>query len=367
MTSFKLSLILRKSIFCHYIPAFLLLTVTSGILLNRHTLSHSDSLSYRTIFSLRPTYFLSFLAIGQNFFLQKLLEGYVDQDTAQQVPVSLSNNARNTVSPRPFYAIAHRVLTVQGVSTALDHGANAMEMDVTPWRDGWWADHDGTPTSAGDTARIIFETIAKERKAGRTVTFVWLDIKSPEWCNPNDPKWRHCSIAGLRDLARELLEPVGVRVLYGFYSKAGDAFKFISGDLNHNEAVNFNGELTEVQEGFLHGPANTSRRVMSYGYFNLPFQFGNCREKRYYTCTELRQGVESAEFGKVFGWTSSGSRAKYVDKLLGEVGIDGLIFGHKVSYYRNDEESRAAARDIYHWLEDHKDRRYLATQQDAPW
>lgn len=275
----------------------------------------------------------------------------------------------NITSARPFYNIAHRVLTEKGVHHALSNGANAVEIDMYAWKKGWWADHDGTPTSAGDTARAMFETIATERKAGKPIIFVWLDIKNADWCSPNDPKWRHCSIAGLRDLAREVLQPHGVRVLYGFYRSSGLAYSLIRDNLNDNEAINLNGKASDVATAFKNaGPAQLSKRVMSYGYFNLPFEFGDCKEKGYYTCTELRQAVETGAFGKVFGWTSSSHQAEYVDKLLGVAGIDGLIHGLKATNYGADQgTTRAAAQDIINWVKSHSDRRYIATVNDVPW
>lgn len=81
----------------------------------------------------------------------------------------------------------------------------------------------------------------------------------------------------------------------------------------------------------------------------------------------MRQGAESDTFGQVYGWTSSDDQAWYVDKLLGEARIDGLIYGLKVTYYHDDKDARAAAKDILKWLDDHQDRRYLAAQSDNPW
>lgn len=311
------------------------------------------------------------LLISQSLIVQARPGETVQQGIVQQVlapPANEADIAQDTASARPFYAIAHRVLMAQSVRDALRHGANAVEIDMTAWKKGWWADHDGTPTSAGDTARKMFETIAEERKVGKTLNFVWLDIKNPDWCDPADPNWRHCSIDGLRDLARELLEPHGVRVLYGFYDAKGKAWKSIRDGLNANEAINLNGKVKEVEPPFTSGgPAQQSKRVMSYGYYNLAFEFGNCNEASYYTCTELRQGVASGKFGKVFGWTSAQGQASYVDRLLGDAGIDGLIYGFKATYYYDHKDTRAAAQDIFKWLTSHADRRYLAGQHDSPW
>ena len=286
----------------------------------------------------------------------------------------------NTTAPRPFYVIAHRVLTSQGVRDAIAHGANAMEMDMTAWKKtGWFADHDGTLISAGDSAHEIFLAIAAERQAGKTMTVVWLDIKNPDYCDPDDLKWRHCSIDGLRDLTRGILEPWGVRVLYGFYNPESKAFGRIRNDLNANEAINLNGGVEEVEAGFdavgPHQQLEVSKRVMSYGSFNLPFKFGDCQEDGYYNCAELQKAVVASErprdcgrsFGKVFGWTSSAGQSSYVDKLLGDAGVDGLIYGFRATHYYDHEDTRSAARNILEWIEGHSDRRYIAKQEDKPW
>lgn len=298
--------------------------------------------------------------------------------TTQQlsIPSTTDNDLANSISPkearanrRPFYVIAHRVLTKDGIDAALDHGANSLEIDMTAWSQGWWADHDGTQDSWRDSAIEMFKKIVEVRKAGKSMTFVWLDIKNPDWCDPNDPKWRHCSVAGLRDLAREYLQPAGVRVLFGYILGANSkTYPFIRDSLNSNEAINLDGDPKAAFQRFQNGgPTDKSKRVSSYGFTELPEGFGNCWESSYYTCTELRQARMSGNFGQVFGWTLSVGQSQYVEKELGDADVDGLIYGFKREDYNNTGNPRTAAVDILNWVNNHPDRRFVATNNDPPW
>ncbi|KAI4110013.1 MAG: hypothetical protein L6R37_000146 [Teloschistes peruensis] len=270
---------------------------------------------------------------------------------------------------RPFYVIAHRVLMSGGIDDALRDGANAVEIDMTAYKEGWWADHDHAANSWGDSALDIFHHIAQERQNGKSITFVWLDIKNPDWCDTNDPKWQHCSVGGLRDLARQILQPVGVRVLYGYILGANSkTYPFIRDGLNSNEAINLDGNPKQALQRFESGgPTDNSRRVSSYGDDDLPHEFGNCEEDSYYTCTELRQAVGTGKFGKVFGWTATIGQGDYVAKELDIAGVDGIIYGFKGSNYDDTTDARAAANDIIGWVIDHSDRRFIATSNDPPW
>lgn len=264
---------------------------------------------------------------------------------------------------KPFYAIAHRVLTVQGVKDAASHGANAIEIDFQPWPSGWWADHDGTQNSAGGTARDVLQAVADQRRAGKPVTFVWFDIKSADWCDADDPKWVHCSVIGLRNLAREILQPVGVRALYGFY---GTTYKYntysrIANNLNSNEAVNLDGNLAWAQQGFdSSGPGANNRRVYSWGDPTIRNGF----ESR---VSDLKQAASSGKFAKIFSWTSASGDSAYVKRLVNEIKVDGIIYGYSGANYDNSASVKTALNDVTSAVQAASGQYYLATAANNPW
>ncbi|KAH6876393.1 phospholipase D [Thelonectria olida] len=295
--------------------------------------------------------------------------GQLTQDAAHQPPVGdLDTTLEVRASKKPFYAIAHRCNNVGAIQRAVDDGANAIEMDLYAEETGWWASHDG-PSKNGDKARVMFNAVAGHRKAGKPITFVWLDIKNPDWCDPGDPKWWFCSIAALRDLAREVLEPQGVRVLFGFYENAnGNGYRLIRHGLNGKEAVNIDGRAAPLRQEFTaNGPADVSKRILSYGDVNLPNGFGDCSEPgdAHLTCTQLRQATEFHAFGKVFGWTATTGQGWYTDKLLG-VGVDGIIYGLGGGLYGGSVATQAA-KELRGSLAKYSGSYYLAGKDDFPW
>lgn len=280
---------------------------------------------------------------------------------------TLQERSPNT---RPIYAIAHRVLMTTGVWDALNDGANALEIDMMPNKGGWNAQHDDTIGGRGDTAEQMFKTIAEARSQGKPVTFIWLDLKGPDWCLPeHGPKWSHCTVQALRDLAAKHLEPVGVKVMYGFYTGREVSLPLTAKDLKAFESLNMNGKAQDCLDVFNRVAPRISpaQLIMSYGYFSLPLWFGNCREKDWNTCTELRKGHEMSKFGKVFGWTSLQGQAWYVDKLLGEAGVDGIIYGRQVNHYVSSSATKEAAADILNWVKRHTSTHHVATLSDSPW
>ncbi|SEW34709.1 hypothetical protein SAMN05421595_2339 [Austwickia chelonae] len=274
---------------------------------------------------------------------------------------------------RPIYAIAHRVLTTGGVDDALKMGYNALEVDLTAWKAGWYADHDGTLTSRGDTVEPMFKRIAQNRKDGRNVSFVWLDIKNPDFCDSQVPAWKHCSVAHLQSKAREILEPVGIKVLYGFYKTVGGGgWKTITQSLNQNEAVSVSGSYGSVKQQFdEHGKhVPPKQRVADYGLFNIVTGFGDCGDKANKTCNELRRSSlarDAGEFGRTFAWTIAKNQPDHVHGLLADAHVDGMITGFKATHFYYHSHTEQALKSVTDWVGKHPSTHRMATNDDKPW
>ncbi|KAE8356991.1 hypothetical protein BDV28DRAFT_928 [Aspergillus coremiiformis] len=269
--------------------------------------------------------------------------------------------AFSTHTPRPIYAIAHRVLRKEAVTAAISHGANALEIDLTAWYFGWWADHDGKLFSAGATARELFDFIADQRSTLRSITFVWLDIKNPDFCG----KRHACSIEALQDLARDILEPVGIRVLYGFYQTADSrGYRVIRDGLNANEAVALSGKTSAILDLYNTTGAGISvkQRVMDFGHPQLQHGVDLYPELRYGSWEH-----DLGNLGKVFSWTSTEGDTELVQYLLGEAGIDGFIYGYQSAEYEDQDTPKSALQDIVDFVDAHADTHRMARGEDAPW
>ncbi|KAE8153388.1 hypothetical protein BDV25DRAFT_169051 [Aspergillus avenaceus] len=276
--------------------------------------------------------------------------------------ICLLSQAIAISTQRPIFAIAHKVLRKEGVLAASAHGANALEVDLTAWYHEWWADHDGKPFSAGASARDLFHSIAEQRLSNTlNISFIWLDIKNPDFC----AEGKACSIEGLRDLARETLEPAGIRVLYGFFQTAASrGYKVIRDTLNANEAIALSGETTEIL--YLYnatgGGVSARQRVMDFGDVWLSQGVDVYPQLRYGSWMR-----DQGALGKVFSWTSSERDTGMVRYLLREAGVDGFIYGYPMDEYRDADAPRAALKDIVEIVEAHPDTHRMATGDDVPW
>jgi hypothetical protein len=242
---------------------------------------------------------------------------------------------------RPIYAIAHRVNTLDGVRDALNHGANSIEVDVCPWwnPNEWRAWHDCS--SAGNSRRgpsldSMFDRIVAEAHAGRKLALVWLDIKAPNYCGKEQN--RACSVAGLHDKAQKLTA-AGIQVLYGFYEYhggddvGGRGWQSLKNQLGPLEGITTTGSLATVQKAYSsHGAGlPVGRRVMDSGDSDISRRFGNCTEASGYTCVGLKMAGKYRDAGHLaatLSWTTTYNDPWYVDKLLGDADVDGIIAGY---------------------------------------
>lgn len=182
-------------------------------------------------------------------------------------------------------------------------------------------------------------------------------------CNADDPQWVYCSVTALRDLAREVLQPVGVRALYGFYGTNYEynTYTRIANDLNSNEAVNLDGELSWAQQGFDNaGPGDTSRRVYSWGNPTISNGFAD-------RVADLTEAASSGKFAKVFSWTTASGDSAYVEQLVDQIKVDGIIYGYSGANYDNSASVRTAFNDVASAVEAASGHNCLATAKDNPW
>ncbi|MET9361764.1 phospholipase [Streptomyces sp. NPDC006632] len=282
-----------------------------------------------------------------------------------------------------IYAIAHRVDTLDGVDAALKHGANGIEIDVCSWYDPneWRAYHDCS--SAGETRHgpsfdSMIDRIVSNAKAGRRLALVWLDIKDPNYCGeaPN----RACSVAGLRDKAQRLTA-AGIQVLYGFYEYHGGStpdvggrgWQSLQGKLGPLEGITTTGTRDQVVGAFNRSGSGfpSGRRVMDYGDTDITNGFGNCTEPSQKTCAELKKGAgdrTAKRLAATLSWTTTYNDPWYVDKLLGDARVDGIIAGYGaftgVREYDDNWKCANAINLIRDWVGKHGSTHRMATSSD---
>ncbi|MFD8757246.1 phospholipase [Kitasatospora sp. NPDC059577] len=281
------------------------------------------------------------------------------------------------------YAIAHRVDTVAGVDAALKHGANGIEIDVCSWwnPNEWRAYHDCSSAGEnrlGPSFDSMIDRILSNANAGRRLSLVWLDIKDPNYCG-EEPN-RTCSVAGLRDKAQRLTA-AGIQVLYGFYEYhggntpdvGGRGWKSLEGKLGPLEGITTTGSRDTVRSAFERSGSGfpTGHRAMDYGDSDITKGFGNCTEAGYNTCAELKKGAGDRASGKLaatLSWTTTYNDPWYVDKLLGDARVDGIIAGYGaftgVREYDDSWQCANAINLVRDWVNHHGSTHRMATSGD---
>lgn len=275
-------------------------------------------------------------------------------------------------SLRPVWAIAHRVLTRSAVDAALAHKVNALEIDVR-WESAgpWWAAHDAGPLGRKEKLADLFKYIANRKKEGAIISFVWLDIKSPDGCDNELGKGRQnmqeCKIGALTKLARELLESAGIRVLYGFDAEDNTGMKSgfakVASTLNDMEgiAVQAGTWTSNLDKAFrllnVHR-IPLSSRVLDRGIFNPEMDLTNS------IIDDLKKIAIWRDKGEVtrgFGWTAVS--VKHVNAIL-DAGADGVIIGNAARDYTDDASNRELADAVRVYANTHNLR--IALKDDIP-
>ncbi|KAH8433982.1 uncharacterized protein LDX57_011618 [Aspergillus melleus] len=294
-----------------------------------------------------------------------------------------------TDSRRPVYLIAHRLLENKAIPQALSDGANAFEIDVAPSNGIWYAWHADKFTPGDkpkDTIDELFDAVATHRRNGKPITFVWLDIKNAGDCSSVG---KGCIIE-LQRMAQKKLEPVGVRVLYGFDvdDADSDAWMRVARSLSANEAVGVNARAQHAIDIFSrdHNKAMipAHQRVMSFGFsfLSLP-KVRECHNDRRNwgkyagVCYELSVAAKERDrakprrprLGRVFGWTITAAEenSEVTENLLGFAKVDGLIYGEVLSEYRDSKSNRIAVEEMKKWLRNNSKTHRPADRDDSPW
>ncbi|OGM49327.1 phospholipase D precursor [Aspergillus bombycis] len=141
-------------------------------------------------------------------------------------------------------------------------------------------------------------------------------------------------------------------------------FTVIRDCLNANEAVVLSGETNTV----LHLYSSTGNGIPVK---QMVMDFGDSwLGKGVDIYPQLRYGSwkrDQGKLGKVFSWTSAEGDTEMVRYLLGEAGIDGLIYGYQTEEYNDKSGPKSALKDIVDFVETHSDTHRMATEDDTPW
>lgn len=285
---------------------------------------------------------------------------------------------------RPVWSIAHKVLDTVGLEEAIYDQANAVEVDLTAWREGegaetsqWWMDHDGDGKNYGNTADTLLRAVGDT--AGDQISFVVFDIKTPDTCAVDEAG---CGMETLVSMARDYVLANGIGVVYGFTNPgdaAGDAFKYVVENLDDDTAVRITGQTDPVLDAFkTHGAdIPPEKRIIDYGNPYLGGekgdpQFGKCESvPGGEVCSNLVRAIEArdnGELGTVMLWTvgSSAADGERTAQAL-DAGIDAVVYGYAFGEYEDSARTIEARMHVISWLGDHGDEARNAAQADRPW
>ncbi len=170
-------------------------------------------------------------------------------------------------------------------------------------------------------------------------------------------------------------------MLYGFYEYhggdtpdvGGRGWKSLEGRLGPLEGITTTGSRDKVTAAFNRSGSGfpKGRRVMDYGDTDITNGFGNCTEATWNTCAELKKGAADRSAGQLaatLSWTTTYNDPWYIDKLLGDARVDGIIAGYGaftgVRDYDNSWQCANAINLIRDWVNRHSGTHRMANSGD---
>ncbi|MFD9686146.1 hypothetical protein [Kitasatospora sp. NPDC059088] len=285
--------------------------------------------------------------------------------------------------PRPIYVFAHNLNSADQVDNALAAGYNGVEVDAAFNVSGacggtrqWVSCDPGNPASESvDPVNIkrkrtgaVFDALANARRSGKNLAAVWVDIKSST--DGDQP----AQISTLRGLVRDKLLAAGIRVMYEVpYSSSSDAaWNALKQNLDPLESTAVTGTYAQVRDTFSRegGGIPARHRFATDGSAVFATLTGTCMKTNGDKVTGLRDSVANREAGNiagVFAWTmgSSPDGADCAARMLGEIGVNGVIAGSRLSDYRKETDTDVAVNNITDWVKRHPAQARMATVHDT--
>ncbi|MBW3085440.1 Phospholipase D [Austwickia sp. TVS 96-490-7B] len=267
--------------------------------------------------------------------------------------------------PKPIFAVEQRARYPKDIDEAIKNGANAIQIQVDAHRKhGWYATTARRGGRRGESVEGMLKHVAKLRQEGKTINFVWLDLRRAVPC-----KTDVCKASILRDLARTHVQKHGVRVIYGFNDGYGQrSWHALTQGLNDKEAISVHHYTSDALGIYAkHGKhIKPQQRIIDYGVEEI----GNCTTPNKTICYQLKQADAArkrGELGQMIGWTTPFNPMQSVDIEVTKANVNILLAALPLTLSSNRKAHADPMRDINNWVKANPKEARMATQDDKPW
>ncbi|WP_327130548.1 hypothetical protein OG311_03380 [Streptomyces sp. NBC_01343] len=153
----------------------------------------------------------------------------------------------------------------------------------------------------------------------------------------------------------------------------GRGWKSLEGRLGGLDGITTTGTRDQARAAFDRSGSGfpAGRRVMDYGDSDITKGFGNYTEPTHYTCAELKKGAgdrDARQLAAALSWTTTHNDLWYVDELLGDGHVDGIIAGYGaftgVREYDDGWQCANAVGLVRDWVGRHSGAHRMATPGD---